>query len=240
MIPFFKKKGAHLGIESRVVGNCVQCPFHQWEFNKDGLCERIPYLDSVPASAKTRAYPTLEKIDCVFFWFDAEHRPPSWDPTIPARLQDGSMYFGGVTQLQFKMHIAEMAENSADPFHFNTLHAPFPLPILNKLIQLRHRVVLDFPNGKPEASHICLFREYATPYLFGAIPFTAEQVTNLYFDGPSFVHFMLSTPFGRVHLFKSAIPIAPLNTITEDRWYADHSVPRWFGWLLAKIARGAL
>src|SRR3989338_3895417 len=111
-----KKKGAHLGIGSRVIGNCVECPFHQWLFDGSGRCASIPYLDTAPpASAKTRAYPVVERVDSVFFWYDAEQRPPSWDITIPARLEDGSMYFGGVTQLHFMMHIAEMAENSADP-----------------------------------------------------------------------------------------------------------------------------
>lgn len=233
--------GAHLGVEGRVVGNCVECPFHQWKFDRDGKCQSIPYIDNAPPrNANAVSYETRERINCVFFWFDAEGRPPHWEPMIPARLEDGSMYYGGVTELRFNMHIAEMAENSADPYHFNNLHSPFPLPILDKFIRLLHRIDLCFPTGRPEGSHQCLFREHATPYLFGRIPLSPEQTTNLVFDGPSFVHFMLNTPFGRVHLFKSALPIAPLRVVTEDRWYADHTVPRWLGWLLAKIGRNAL
>ena len=36
--------GAHLGIGSRVVGDCVECPFHGWQFRgEDGQCMKIPY-----------------------------------------------------------------------------------------------------------------------------------------------------------------------------------------------------
>ena len=36
--------GAHLGIGSRVIGDCVECPFHGWQFRgEDGQCIAIPY-----------------------------------------------------------------------------------------------------------------------------------------------------------------------------------------------------
>ena len=36
-------RGGSLG-DGKVVGNCVQCPYHGWLFNGDGDCERIPSL----------------------------------------------------------------------------------------------------------------------------------------------------------------------------------------------------
>lgn len=36
--------GAHLGIMGRVVGDCIECPFHGWRFKgKDGSCSHVPY-----------------------------------------------------------------------------------------------------------------------------------------------------------------------------------------------------
>lgn len=36
--------GAHLGVGGRVVGDCVECPFHGWQFRgADGQCTAIPY-----------------------------------------------------------------------------------------------------------------------------------------------------------------------------------------------------
>lgn len=38
--------GASLAVGGRVVGSCIECPFHGWQFQgKDGKCVRIPYAD---------------------------------------------------------------------------------------------------------------------------------------------------------------------------------------------------
>jgi cholesterol 7-dehydrogenase len=40
--------GANLAVGGRVVPgtNCLQCPFHLWEFSgQDGRCTKIPYID---------------------------------------------------------------------------------------------------------------------------------------------------------------------------------------------------
>ncbi len=39
--------GANLGAGGRVVGNCVECPFHGWQFRGDtGKCTSVPYCDT--------------------------------------------------------------------------------------------------------------------------------------------------------------------------------------------------
>ena len=36
--------GAHLAIGGKVVGNCIECPFHGWQFRaQDGQCTAVPY-----------------------------------------------------------------------------------------------------------------------------------------------------------------------------------------------------
>ncbi|MBL0923357.1 MAG: Rieske 2Fe-2S domain-containing protein [Sphingomonadaceae bacterium] len=53
--------GAHLG-EGRVVGETIECAFHNWCFGQDGNCRYIPAPhDHIPASAKIFGYPTAEK-----------------------------------------------------------------------------------------------------------------------------------------------------------------------------------
>ncbi|MFT5481921.1 MAG: phenylpropionate dioxygenase-like ring-hydroxylating dioxygenase large terminal subunit, partial [Halieaceae bacterium] len=37
--------GAHLGVEGRVVGESIRCPFHGWRFDTAGQCVEIPYCD---------------------------------------------------------------------------------------------------------------------------------------------------------------------------------------------------
>src|SRR5689334_11852890 len=40
--------GAHVGIGGRVVGDCVECPFHGWQFDGGGACTSIPYANKIP------------------------------------------------------------------------------------------------------------------------------------------------------------------------------------------------
>ena len=38
--------GANIGIGGRVIGDCLQCPFHGWRFRgPDGRVTKIPYAD---------------------------------------------------------------------------------------------------------------------------------------------------------------------------------------------------
>jgi nitrite reductase/ring-hydroxylating ferredoxin subunit len=59
--------GADLG-RGRVVGNAIQCPFHQWEYGSDGRCTRIPVTDCIPPAARQTVYPVVERHGCVFFF----------------------------------------------------------------------------------------------------------------------------------------------------------------------------
>ena len=47
--------GANLGVGGVVKGNCIECPFHGWQFSgEDGSCTHIPYPEcsSVPRQAR--------------------------------------------------------------------------------------------------------------------------------------------------------------------------------------------
>lgn len=35
--------GGNLAAGGRVIGNCIECPFHGWTFDSTGKCVRIPY-----------------------------------------------------------------------------------------------------------------------------------------------------------------------------------------------------
>lgn len=53
--------GANMAVGGRVVGDCLQCPFHQWEISgKDGSVMKIPYDDKIPSKAKGRVWPSRE------------------------------------------------------------------------------------------------------------------------------------------------------------------------------------
>lgn len=98
--------GANLGIGGKVVGNCLQCPFHGWTFRgEDGKCIKIPYSDKVPDFAKTKAWPCLEVNCTIYMWYHAEGTEPTWTPDIIDEIKNGSWTYRGCTQHSINAHI---------------------------------------------------------------------------------------------------------------------------------------
>ena len=75
-----KHLGAHIGHGGKVVGDCVQCPFHGWRWGPDGTNRYIPYQPDRPNKALTlRAFPVTEQYDCVFVWHHPHGEKPQLD-----------------------------------------------------------------------------------------------------------------------------------------------------------------
>ncbi len=66
----------------KLKGDCVECPYHGWQFNGAGEVKRIPSLGadaSIPARTRIDAYPVEEKYGLIFAFLGdlAENeRPP--------------------------------------------------------------------------------------------------------------------------------------------------------------------
>ena len=72
--------GAHIGHGGKVVGDCVECPFHGWRWGPDGTNRYIPYQPDRPNRALTlRVFPVREQYDCVFLWHQPNGAPPRWE-----------------------------------------------------------------------------------------------------------------------------------------------------------------
>jgi len=56
--------GADLSV-GRVVGNRLQCAFHEWEYDESGSCVKTGVGDPPPRSACIFNFPTLEKYDVI-------------------------------------------------------------------------------------------------------------------------------------------------------------------------------
>ena len=85
-------RGASLA-DGKVKGDCVECPYHGWQFNGEGACTRIPSLGSnaaIPSRAKVDSYPVQEKFGLIFAFLGdlpEDERPPIMD--IPEFGEDG-------------------------------------------------------------------------------------------------------------------------------------------------------
>jgi phenylpropionate dioxygenase-like ring-hydroxylating dioxygenase large terminal subunit len=59
--------GADLGC-GRVVGESIQCPFHNWTYGVDGVCNHIPGTTAVPDFARQACFPVVVRHGYVFFF----------------------------------------------------------------------------------------------------------------------------------------------------------------------------
>jgi phenylpropionate dioxygenase-like ring-hydroxylating dioxygenase large terminal subunit len=125
--------GADLSAGGKVVGNVVACPFHNWQFAADGQCVKIPYCEKIPKKAATRAWPVCERDGVVYFYFDAEGRPPAFEvPAGPFR-DDAEWSAPMFFEWRIRMHIQEVVENAVDTAHFPEVHAYAKPPVIERL-----------------------------------------------------------------------------------------------------------
>jgi cholesterol 7-dehydrogenase len=120
--------GANMAVGGKVVGESLVCPFHLWEYAKDGKVTRIPYADKVPDVAKTTAWPVTEYHGQICIYYDAEGRDPPYELKRSTDIDSGAMVYHGNMEKVVKMHIQEFAENSVDFMHFAPLHGQMKLP----------------------------------------------------------------------------------------------------------------
>ncbi len=109
----------------RIIDGCVVCPYHGWEFNKDGECVNLPsigYGTKAPPRAKVDAYPVQEKYGIVFAFLGdepEETRPPLLE--IEEYGQEGWMA-NEVLVLEVPYYYERSIENGIDPAHNEFVH----------------------------------------------------------------------------------------------------------------------
>ncbi len=113
---------AHLGADlsrGRMVGDCLQCPFHHWEYGPDGHCQRIPAQQEIPEFARQRSYPVVERQGLVFFFNGSKplFPLPFFDACRPEDFARGRP-FRFVADCSWYM----LVSNGFDGQHFETVH----------------------------------------------------------------------------------------------------------------------
>lgn len=216
----------HLGADmqdGRVVGNCVECPFHGWRFRgADGKCEHIPYTDAaIPPQAAVEAWAARESHGMVMVWYDAMKRAPFWEPPLsstPLRLH-------GISEHRVGCAIQEIPENGADIAHLDYLHGGFMLGNVRSLSHLWTDVSWQpAPPPNEHLAHIKLTESFA---VFGrAVPGTAVEVSIIQI-GLGMVQLTFGTPFGSVVVIETVTPKAPLEQRAGHIVLAERWVPRF-------------
>ena len=181
--------GANLGVEGRVVGESIRCPFHGWRFGKEGNCEEIPYCEDIPERARIRTWHVQEKNGEIYVWFHPENTGPQWQlPDLP-ELGDPNWTSPRYAEFLVPAHVQDIAENSCDPVHFQYVHRQPDVPPSQVTIEDNGRILhLHSDASKAEIPS----QLHATVYSPGF-----AMVRNTYGPGAEMVMYNSAQPISR-------------------------------------------
>ena len=117
--------GAHLGVGGVVRGDCIECPFHGWQYDGEtGQCTKIPYASKVPNFAKVKVWPSMERNGYVFLWFDAEGRDPSYFIEEKEKVKRGQWVYKGRVTHYIPCHIEVIPQKSKSILNLSCFDMP--------------------------------------------------------------------------------------------------------------------
>ncbi|MDB5281085.1 MAG: cholesterol desaturase daf-36 [Bacteroidota bacterium] len=205
--------------EGCVKGNNVVCPFHGWEFNKEGKCAKIPYSDTVPKTAKTKAWEVKENWGLILIWYHSENQVPTWH--TDGHFEEIKNYkFHSKSSDILRIHLQDFAENGADYAHFGVVHNILTIPFAHHFINVNHICNIEF--GEGDKSHMAYFTdiaELAKKSTNQKIEHAGGKATVTFF-GPGFLIFEFTTIIGCLTLIKTFTPLGKLKVRMEDHVYA--------------------
>lgn len=229
--------GANLAVGGVVKKNCLECPFHGWQFRgHDGKCVHVPYCDEkhIPDSARVNSYCSQEKNGFIFLWFHAEGCDPLWEPPDIEEVMKDVWKYCGRSEHIINAHIEEIPENGADVAHLKQVHGP----IMTAGIDLgrmqtkwwsfaRHDWVGSWAqNPDPDKKHVGQLDLVHRIVLFGKhfsvldLKVTALQI------GPGLVHLHFVSPiFGKGIFIQTLTPIEPLVQRVVHHVYINRRCP---------------
>jgi nitrite reductase/ring-hydroxylating ferredoxin subunit len=116
--------GANLAVGGTVVGEYIQCPFHNWRYDVGGRCREIPYSAHIPDGAVVGAWPTEERSGLIFMWHSPMGNEPQWEP--PVFSEYGDPAWKGYIRKHWILRttIQEVCENAVDGGHLPAVHSP--------------------------------------------------------------------------------------------------------------------
>jgi nitrite reductase/ring-hydroxylating ferredoxin subunit len=207
-----------------VKGNNVVCPFHAWEFDKDGKCAHIPYTDTIPRKAQTKAYHVQENWGLIMLWHHSDGIAPTW--STEGCLKEVEEYkYHSMTSDVLRIHLQDFAENGADYAHFAFVHDILTIPFANKFVYVKHTLNIEF--GEGEKGHEAYFSDQAD-LVFRKndqlVPQAGGFATVTFF-GPGFLVFKFKTRVANVLLVKTFTPLGELKVRMDDYVYAPKGTP---------------
>ncbi|XP_061335654.1 cholesterol 7-desaturase nvd-like isoform X1 [Pezoporus flaviventris] len=226
--------GANLAAGGRVVGNCIECPFHGWRFRgEDGKCTSIPYVEKVPDLARVRTWPCCEVNGMLLLWYHCEGLGPTWAVPEQREITTKQWVFRGQTEHVVDAHIQEIPENAADSAHLAFLHGPAILG--GSDLRYTRSKLWDFMKHnwkaewwpEPEPNKHCsrmLLQHTAT--VFGKHFSLMDLTVSARQVGPGLVFLLFEHTFlGRGIILQTVTPLEPLLQSVVHKIYYQKNIP---------------
>jgi phenylpropionate dioxygenase-like ring-hydroxylating dioxygenase large terminal subunit len=142
----------------------LMCSYHGWEFNENGICQRVPQAENPEIIAKNQdnfcviSFPVRQQQEILWVWPDektaaiAENTPLPLSPQIDA--EKGFVWSNYIRDLEYDWQT--LVENVADPSHVPFAHhgvqgnrekaQPIPINIVKSTMDL---IEVDIARGLP-------------------------------------------------------------------------------------------
>lgn len=117
-------RGAALSL-GKVKGDCVECPFHGLQFDKEGKCHLIPANGKAATEDISRynviSYLVKEQNDIIYFWYgDREKAENEKLPFFDSEVDDSYVY--SELEDHWNAHYSRCIENQLDVVHLPFVH----------------------------------------------------------------------------------------------------------------------
>ncbi|CAN7990886.1 unnamed protein product [Ixodes pacificus] len=221
--------GAHLGVLGRVVGDCIECPFHGWRFNGDGACVHVPYDAKVPEFAQIKKWETDEVMGLLCVWYHAEGEKPSWKIEDVPEISSGGWKLFKRYEETVTGHIRDLAENGSDMVHFKYFHGPNFFVTAEEFSQnggvttWGHFLTHIWKANWHTEGHKCTVDIDADIKVFGKTPSFLYNRSYLKLQGPALLVVRTDCKFGKMITVTSITPEGPLQIRLIHRMHFDQS-----------------
>jgi nitrite reductase/ring-hydroxylating ferredoxin subunit len=228
----------HMGADlscGRVVEGLLECPFHQWRFAGDGQVAQLRKGERLRPGLRVASW----AVDALHGWVLIYHRhgeisrseppkPPYQVQPVP-EIETGELRFRGEhDEGIIRMHLLEFSENSVDVPHFETIHGPLRIPWTNIRVPgfgIHHDPTWETSEAEP---HVAWFKDVAQLKFRDKLIPGSGATALIRIDGPGGVvrfDFDLNGN-GRIVMFQSHTPVAPLEQHVRFRWWSERRVPK--------------
>ena len=118
-------KCPHRGVAfsvGKLIGDCIQCPFHGFEYDTSGTCTRVPAngrTAGAPKALHARNYPVCEAHGFVYIWWG---EPKTDLPPVPWFESIGEDMVYTTIRDHWANHYARAIENQLDVVHIPFIH----------------------------------------------------------------------------------------------------------------------